>query len=231
MNQDDDMDDEGWGDYDNEDEQVDADDTAWKVRKSAVKVIDAVIVSCPAHLREFWISYVELLQSRFIERDDNVKCDILQTFQNLIKASVVVDQSAASSDMHAPSLIKQNSKAPKLQLEKQRSFAVDVVGHYDKIVKQLLKQYSSKNIKVKIAVIKTLSVVALIMQDELERHLASIIPIIYQSLGDNNNDILTYSLSILQQGFRSTNPQSVSQVAQKECEQISKFLLSTMSHN
>ena len=95
-------DDEGWGDYDGEDEQVDADDTAWKVRKSAVKVIDAVIMSCPAYLREFWISYVELLQSRFIERDDNVKCDILQTFQNLVKASVVVDQSTASADYHTP---------------------------------------------------------------------------------------------------------------------------------
>jgi len=81
MGNDDDMDDEGWGDdYDGEDEQIDADDTAWKVRKSAVKVIDAVIISCPAYLRDFWISYIQLLQSRFIERDDNVKCDILQTF-------------------------------------------------------------------------------------------------------------------------------------------------------
>jgi cullin-associated NEDD8-dissociated protein 1 len=77
MENDEDMEDGGWDEYDGEDEQIDADDTAWKVRKSAVKVIDAVIVSCPGHLRDFWIQYIELLQSRFIERDDNVKCDIL----------------------------------------------------------------------------------------------------------------------------------------------------------
>lgn len=56
---DEDQEDDGWGDeYDGEDEQVDADDTAWKVRKSAVKVIDAVIIACPAYLRDFWLSYV-----------------------------------------------------------------------------------------------------------------------------------------------------------------------------
>lgn len=99
------------------------------------------------------------------------------------------------------------------------------------IVAKLLKQYSSKNIKVKIAVIKTLSVVTLIMQNELEKHLAAIVPIIYQSLSDNNNDILTYSLSILQQGFRNFDPMMASQVAQKESESISKFLLTAMAHN
>ena len=72
--------DEGWGDYDDEGDQVDADDTAWKVRKSTVKIIDAVTVSCPGFLKEYWFLYVDLLKSRFIERDDNVKCDILGTF-------------------------------------------------------------------------------------------------------------------------------------------------------
>lgn len=98
-------------------------------------------------------------------------------------------------------------------------------------MKKLIKQYSTKNIKVKIAVIKTLSVVTLIMQNELEKHLSQIVPIIYQTLSDNNNDILTYALNILQQGFKNTDPVLASQVAQAECEQISKFLLATMAHN
>jgi cullin-associated NEDD8-dissociated protein 1 len=38
---------EDWGSDFYDDEQDDDDDTAWKVRKSAIKVIDAIIVSCP----------------------------------------------------------------------------------------------------------------------------------------------------------------------------------------
>lgn len=133
-------DDEGWGDeYDGEDEQVDADDTAWKVRKSAVKVIDAVIISCPAYLRDFWISYVQLLQSRFIERDDNVKCDILQTFQNLIKVSVVVNSDSLSSQSSTGGISRTNSQGPNLQMEKRKSYLADVENHYGTIVKTLLK--------------------------------------------------------------------------------------------
>lgn len=42
--------DEDWGsDYYNED-QNDDDDTAWKVRKSAVKVIDSIVFSCAHEL-------------------------------------------------------------------------------------------------------------------------------------------------------------------------------------
>lgn len=232
MQGDEDMDDEGWDDYDGEDEQIDADDTAWKVRKSAVKVIDAVIVSCPGHLRDFWLQYIELLQGRFIERDDNVKCDILQTFQNLVKASVVVGQDGSGPDSSGlPSMAKANSLAPALSIEKKRSFTADAEGQYDAIVAKLIKQYNTKNIKVKIAVIKTLSVVTLIMQNELEKHLGQIVPIIYQTLSDSNNDILTFALNILQQGFRNTDPVLASQVAQAECESISKFLLATMAHN
>lgn len=38
---------EDWGSDFYDDEQDDDDDTAWKVRKSSIKIIDAVIISCP----------------------------------------------------------------------------------------------------------------------------------------------------------------------------------------
>jgi cullin-associated NEDD8-dissociated protein 1 len=76
----DDADNEGWGSDFYDDEQDDDDDTAWKVRKSAVKIIDAMIVSCPVSLKEYWGQFADLLSSRFIERDDNVKVEILETF-------------------------------------------------------------------------------------------------------------------------------------------------------
>ena len=54
----DDGDGEGWGSEFYDDEQDDDDDTAWKVRKSAIKIIDAIIVSCPVQLKQVWSSYV-----------------------------------------------------------------------------------------------------------------------------------------------------------------------------
>lgn len=41
------QDNEDWGSDFYDDEQDDDDDTAWKVRKSSIKVIDAIILSCP----------------------------------------------------------------------------------------------------------------------------------------------------------------------------------------
>jgi hypothetical protein len=70
----------GWSDDDLDDAQDFDDDTAWKVRKSTVKVIEAIFSSCPESLRDSWKSYIALLSDRFIERVDHVKIDILATF-------------------------------------------------------------------------------------------------------------------------------------------------------
>jgi len=97
-NQDADMDDQeyDWA-SEMEDGQDDDDDTAWKVRKGATKVIDAMVSSCPESLREYWQEYVALLERRFFERDENVKCDVFETFQNLIKASLRIGSESSQA--------------------------------------------------------------------------------------------------------------------------------------
>jgi cullin-associated NEDD8-dissociated protein 1 len=86
-------DDGGWGDSDGYgvEEAQDDDDTAWKVRKAAVKIIDGLVLSCPSHLKANWAQFVDMCSQRFNERDNNVKCDVLAAFQSLIKASVYLD--------------------------------------------------------------------------------------------------------------------------------------------
>lgn len=72
---------EGWSqDDDMDDDQDFDDDTAWKVRKSTVRIIEAVFASCPESVRTQWSAYMNLLSDNFRERVVHVKIDILQTF-------------------------------------------------------------------------------------------------------------------------------------------------------
>lgn len=72
----------GWGSEFEDDEAVreDDDDTSWKVRRAAVKTIDISIQSRPELLRTMYQRHAKILVERFKERDDNVKCNILEAF-------------------------------------------------------------------------------------------------------------------------------------------------------
>lgn len=74
--------DDGWGGDDGYDDQDDMndDDTAWKVRKSSVKIIEGLVGSVPGFLKAKWGNFVDLLTERFGERSNTVKIDILNTF-------------------------------------------------------------------------------------------------------------------------------------------------------
>ena len=85
----------GWG-SEFEDDNVaneDDDDTSWKVRRGAIKAIEAIINSRPELLRILYQRYAKHLVNRFKERDDNVKCNILEAFQQLLKTTVVSEVS------------------------------------------------------------------------------------------------------------------------------------------
>lgn len=84
---------EGWGDDDIDTGAAgqDDDDSSWKIRRAAVKLIDSIIVSRPDMLRRVYQTYTKLLADRFKERDENVKCAILETFRTLLKSSILLE--------------------------------------------------------------------------------------------------------------------------------------------
>ena len=68
-----------------DDEYSDDDDLSWKVRRSSVKCLEAVIGSRRDLLPELYGSVCPALVSRFREREENVKTDIFLAFISLLK--------------------------------------------------------------------------------------------------------------------------------------------------
>lgn len=61
-------------------------------------MIDVIIVSRPELLKQLYQRFTKKLVDRFKERDDNVKCNILETFQTLLK-STIIQESGQTSDL------------------------------------------------------------------------------------------------------------------------------------
>lgn len=106
------------------------DDSSWKVRRAAVKLIDSIVISRPDMLRQVYQQYAQLLAERFKERDENVKINIFETFRTLIKSSILQEQHQ--------SIETQLAMAPSLQ--RQRSSADEIYILVPYIVKELVKQ-------------------------------------------------------------------------------------------
>lgn len=91
------------------------------------------------------------------------------------------------------------------------------------IVKNLIKQLKSKNIKIKVEVMKTFVELAQ-MEESHEKYLSSLAPHIQGSINEGNNDMISYSLAILKQAFRYTEAEKISVTAQNDSEGFGKFL-------
>mmetsp|Transcript_38943 Transcript_38943/g.59198 ORF Transcript_38943/g.59198 Transcript_38943/m.59198 type:complete len:104 (+) Transcript_38943:1220-1531(+) len=101
----------------------------------------------------YWPKFADLMASRFKERDDNVKLDLLNEFQILFKSLLVQGSQQTDSQTH-------------LQLTKARSsFLKQAEESFPNIVKNLTKQLKSKNILVKVAGMKTFGVLTCMHQE------------------------------------------------------------------
>jgi hypothetical protein len=144
---------EGWGDgYDDEVDLGD-DDTAWKVRKAAIKIIEGIIISCPVELKDYWVKFIHLLLDRFKERDENVQLEIFGVFQTLVSSGFRQEEDEVSSNQDFDIVLTRMKS----------SFAegfTDVMG--GKTLKANLVKYGckSKSQKVKVAAMKTFAVIA-----------------------------------------------------------------------
>ena len=104
---------EGWGDSDFSDGggmPEDDDDTSWKVRRSAVAIIDGIVKTRPDKVKEIITRYSDHLIDRVKERIDDVKVEILNVLQAIINSSMETRANSIDMDLRAQtSVVRQMS--------------------------------------------------------------------------------------------------------------------------
>eukprot|EP00357_Protocruzia_adherens_P030504 CAMPEP_0115033814 /NCGR_PEP_ID=MMETSP0216-20121206/40191_1 /TAXON_ID=223996 /ORGANISM="Protocruzia adherens, Strain Boccale" /LENGTH=1233 /DNA_ID=CAMNT_0002412403 /DNA_START=112 /DNA_END=3813 /DNA_ORIENTATION=- len=177
-NDDEEMDDSGeWSGF--EDEEVysdDDDDTSWKVRKGAVKLIDAIIKSRSELLREIYSQISEKLVERFKEREENVKLEIFSAYSSLIRSTLLGDshtQDETQITAGGPALVRLRSSANVL---------------YDQVpvtIDATVKQLKSKSHKTRAGVTQMLLDLATCLPTQLQDHLSSLLPDLERNMEDS----------------------------------------------
>jgi cullin-associated NEDD8-dissociated protein 1 len=153
--------DDGWGSFDGDDDQQEmgaGEDTSWKVRRSAVALVSAIIRSRPEIQRNIVESGdVNVLIGRFKERTNDVKCELLACFGTILTTSVEFGQESIEKEL-----------AHKMSVQKKKSYTDQIAEEAGPIVKELLKLLDSKDLKVRIQALKTLTDVAVVIQSALD---------------------------------------------------------------
>lgn len=74
---------------------------SWKVRRSAIKLLAAIIETRSDMLQQLYENVAPVLIARFKEREESVRVDILQTFIALLRQTAVYcgDESALIMDI------------------------------------------------------------------------------------------------------------------------------------
>ena len=189
------MEDEEWGSDDDAFSDVAQDDSSWKVRRSAVHVLEAIIKSRPETLSNMYVALVDKLVERFIEREENVKLSIFSTFSALIRSIIVGDTqlSASQDDMAPPSLVRMRSSAMVLHDQ--------VPG----IIEGVLKELASKSIKTRQGITTFLLDMSMSLPDKLVEQLPRLLPEVMKNLGDKTNVSIRFeTLVMVKRLLRST---------------------------
>lgn len=163
---------EGFGE-ESDDEYSDDDDMSWKVRRSSIKCLDALIHTRRDMLLSFYSSLCPALLTRFKEREENVRADVFAAFSTLLRQTrvgsshvgLISEQGAAREEEPSVAMLKKQVPV---------------------IVKALHKQLKDKSIKSRQGCFSVLTELAHTVPGALEEHIPTLIPGIVFSLTDKS---------------------------------------------
>lgn len=186
-----DVDDEGEGwDDDHDDDEAHDDDSSWKVRRGSLNLIISVITTRPEMLRSLYSGLSKRLIDRFKERENKIKALVFNSYTVLFKTANI------QGSFEADPLGDTSTSMPDLM--RRRSSAEVFFTQTPAIVKSLLKETSTKNVTVKIALLECLSQITQVLRELLNPFFVELLPIIKDSvIGESNTAIIVPALSSL----------------------------------
>lgn len=163
----------------------DDDDTSWKVRRAGLRVLAAVITTRPEMLEEFYVKLSQPLISRFKEREENVRIDVLSVFTDLLRETRkrIPSATMSSAAHHPPTFdgcLNQLSERVKL------------------IVVGANKQFGQKSsVQSRCAVLALLSELAMVQSGKLGEYVDMLLPNVVHAATDKHSDLKLDALSFL----------------------------------
>ncbi|RCH96938.1 Cullin-associated NEDD8-dissociated protein 1 [Rhizopus azygosporus] len=203
----------------------DDDDMSWKVRRSSSKLLCAIIETRLDMLQQMYELVAPVLISRFKEREDTVRIDVLQTFIALLRQTNASEKSgegyetankAGSLNLDGISLLPvkcaSNDTTETDEIKKTLSF------HVPKLCRALAKQAESKSTETRQVCFQLLRELVVVLRGGLETQMELFIPIISSSLSStltdqhqmaSSSNIKIEALSFLGVFFRKHAPEAI----------------------
>lgn len=144
------------------DDYSDDDDLSWKVRRASAKCLEAVILSRRDMINDLFVSIAPILISRFKEREESVKSDIIQTFLSLLKQ------------------VHHIVKETRSNYSQLIAMTPDIVGRSSNLLRE-------KSVKIRQIVLQMFTEIINIHPNALSAHISSLVPGILYSLADKNS--------------------------------------------
>ncbi|KAM7006274.1 cullin-associated NEDD8-dissociated protein 2 isoform 1-T1 [Tautogolabrus adspersus] len=170
------MDIEDGFDEESDDEYSDDDDMSWKVRRSSIKCLEALISTRRDLLLSFYSSLCPALLARFKEREENVRADVFAAFSALLMQTRAGSSHRGNITASSDSGVSVEEEPAVAMLKKQ----VPV------IVKALHRQLKEKSIKSRQGCFCLLTELTHTVPGALEPHIPALIPGIVFSLTDKS---------------------------------------------
>lgn len=197
---------EEWEDEEGyEDEFLDEedDDTSWKVRRAAIKVLSAVISSRPEMLTTLFDRSGRELVGRFKEREENVRLDIIDCFTGLVRMTVLAEARTSGPD----AALLEGGDPMSTDGGPVRSQAAGMLeGLLPQAMAVALKQLSGKADKSKSAVFALLKVLVTVVSEALTEHMPQIVPCVVACLTDKNQSLKLDALIFVRLAMEHQTP-------------------------
>ncbi|GLE05947.1 hypothetical protein PINS_up015158 [Pythium insidiosum] len=195
-----DSDDDGDDPMDNDEDEYsdvdegdysDDDDTSWKVRRAALRVLAALVTTRSELLEHFHTTVSPLLVSRFKEREENVRIDVLSVFADLLSTTR-----------------KSLPVTPNAQVSPMLRACIESLQQRTKVVVAAVnKQFTPKaSVASRCAVLALLTELTLVLRGQLGEFVDALMPNLLRAAEDKHSELKLEAMAYLRLLLDSHEP-------------------------